>query len=176
MAAAFPSQGERRDFGRAARGAEEEFLSRHGHVADEPVVAEQVHVQSGSTGVPLPSGLFESLQADDARQAERSAGRWRALYDRRRAHQAAVASKREERARARDKGVPVAAALRAENMPKEPRIEECVSEEAEVAEHGDGSSQAGVRASGARADMDGRADGGHAHARRAMGRRQRGCH
>ncbi len=73
---------------------EEAFMDKHGYVADEPVLGEELeespaargiefsgagHEGAARTGVPLPPGLHQQLARADALEAERRSTKWRGL-------------------------------------------------------------------------------------------------
>ncbi len=147
-----------------------------GHMGEHrgPQVEEiTVHPPAGS-GVPLPLGLFRSLQEEDARRAELAAERWRRLRQQRAEGRAAVAAGR-ERARAGEVGTNRAAGMQAHNVPREPSIEEVQG--LTVMEMQPEDDLRGLGDAPARRTPSGSGDvgAGRVYARRARGRRQRGC-
>ncbi len=145
---------------------------------NEPLVEEVAARPSPGGGVPLPQGLFKTLQEEDDRRAEFMAEKWSRLRRLQVERRDVVSAHREQARAARVLGSTgtLAAALKPCNVPREPKIEEVqethvVGSSATENVSGDGESLAPLARGCEEADRQGRT-----YARRARGRRQRGVH
>ncbi len=175
LATAFPApSGSQR--GHADTGLRgDDQLAEHWSVFLGPQVEECATRPPPSSGVPLPVGLFQSLQEEDAARAGIAAERWHKLR-RHQSSQRARATAGRSRRMEGDERANVSAGLRFQNVPREPNIEEVQKEplrEDEVAVAAGASGGDSARCS----LQDGREpEAGKVYARRARGRRQRGNH
>ncbi len=175
LATAFPAPGGRPEHVSDDQRVDDDFITVHARPRPEPQLEEIVVQPPAEGGVPLPQGLFRAMQDEDAARAERTAGRWHQLRQRQVDQRAAVSAARGKRS-GKEARSNKAAGLQIQNLPHEPPIEELQEVPVQEASAAEGRSDIGNAPARPAQRGDVGAGAGKVHARRARGRRQRGCH